>query len=59
MQIIKKLAASWFLLLPLVAVAGDAYGKITGYIPYSSGGEEIFCIRVQNTNGAACNTTSR
>lgn len=55
----KFISFVFIALLPVLSVAGDASGKITGYIPYSTGGEDIFFIRVQNTNGAACNTTSR
>ncbi len=51
---------AFLLLITEACLAGSATGKIVGYIPYSSGNEEIMFIKVENITGAAsCNTTSR
>jgi hypothetical protein len=34
-------------------------GKITGYIPYESGGKQIFLFQVQGVAAAGCNSTGR
>ena len=60
-----NLKTIFFLLLSLSllsnpANSGTATGVVTGYIPYSSGSEALFFIKVTNhTNGPACNVTGR
>lgn len=46
--------------LPTIAEPGIGTGKVTGYIPYNSGTEEMFFIKIENISGTPnCNTTSR
>lgn len=42
------------------AIAGNATGKIIGFIPYAQGTEEIFFINVENLTGTpSCNNSLR
>ena len=56
-----KVAISLLLIISSsLSFAGSATGKITGYIPYSSGQEELLFIKVENiVSSPTCNTTSR
>jgi hypothetical protein len=48
------------MLISTVAFAGIGTGKITGIIPYSSGGNEMFFIKVENLSDTpTCNVTTR
>lgn len=45
----------------MASYAGTGTGKITGIIPYASGGDEILLIKIENTSSdtPSCNTTIR
>ena len=48
------------LLISSVAFGGVGTGKVTGIIPYSSGTDEMFFIKLENISSTpACNGTSR
>ncbi|HEC19154.1 MAG TPA: hypothetical protein ENI97_07385 [Gammaproteobacteria bacterium] len=58
----KKIVTLLVLIFPVVAFAEVGYGtgKITGYLPYSYGQEEMFFIKMENFTGTpACNVTYR
>ena len=49
-----------FLLAPCLVSAGAGTGKVLGYIPYSTGGQELFFIKMeQQLDIPACNTSQR
>lgn len=51
-----------FVVLCLYAALSGAEqqaGKITGYIPYESGGKAILIMQIQGNVSGGCNTTSR
>lgn len=56
----NKLLIFGICLFSSIVSAGNATSKITAYIPYSSGNEEMFFIYMSNfTDKVTCNTTSR
>lgn len=56
----KVIVATSLLILSIGVTAGVGTGKVTGYLPYSSGLNEMFFIRVENISGApTCNATAR
>lgn len=42
-----------------ISLAITQSGKITGYVPYSSGGKEIIIFKLENNVSSACNSTAR
>ncbi|PUE41087.1 hypothetical protein B9Z49_21190 [Limnohabitans sp. 2KL-51] len=42
-----------------VASAQFQTAKVTGYIPYESGGRQIFIFQLEGNASGGCNTTSR
>ena len=58
----KKVIALLILTFPVITLAEVGYGtgKITGYLPYSYGAEEMFFIKMEIFSGTpACNVTGR
>ena len=56
----KYITISLAILFSATSFAGTASGKITGYIPYSTGQNGLFFIKVENAvNTPTCNTTTR
>lgn len=56
----KFIGALVLSLFSIASFGGTATGKVVGFIPYSSGSEEMFFIKVENISApVSCNTTSR
>lgn len=56
----KVSLAILLVLISTNSLAGTATGKVTGYIPYSTGSSEIIFVQVENhVNSPTCNSTSR
>ena len=59
---------NYLLLLSLLVLSAEVFsasfagrntGVITGYIPYSNAGKEIFIVKITNSSTSGCNTTGR
>lgn len=56
----KRIVVAFLLSIPFFSFAGTGTGKVIGYIPFSSGSEEVFFIKVENlSNSPDCNNSSR
>jgi len=56
----KLVIGTIILIISGQAIAGTAKGKVTGYIPYSTGSQEIIFVQVQNhLDSPDCNVTTR
>jgi hypothetical protein len=57
---IKRALLVTLLLLSTNTFAGTALGKVTGYIPYSTGGKELLFVKIEaHVDSPTCNVTGR
>lgn len=59
----NKYLLVFLLTLPTIVLsathAGRNTGVVTGYIPYSNAGKEVFFVKITNSSTSGCNTTGR